>query len=214
MGPLSAGATESLKAYTGSAYRAINAHLRGGKPIDDENRRHMDTLDAVLDEARTTESQVVYRGLGSLAVQQLFGADLAAKKGQILVDKGFLSTSSSEAVARQFVNINPAKNVLLAIKVPVGSKALDVSKYSDMPEEKETLIARDARLKVVKFDKKSRRLEVEMLPHEGKKAGDEKVVPQAADSTTSDHEDKFGYVDASGLSLVDGDEAGETFDLS
>lgn len=202
---------EALKAYTGSGYREVNGHLRGNKAISDTARRQIEHLDEILNAASLPVARTVHRGLGSLAVQQLLGSDLKIKKGQVLADNGFPSASLDETVARRFVAINPTKNVLMTIKMPIASRALDVSRYSDMPSEKETLIARGARFKVVKFDPKRRMLEVELLPHEEKTT----VSDTVAAAPPSDDEEKFAYTTAAGLTLLPSDDPdAEEFDLS
>ena len=195
----------ALRAYTAAGYREINGHLRGGKAISETAREHLKQLDDVLGNASTPEARTVYRGLGSLAVRQLLGPALTAKKGQIITDAGFPSTSAVENIARQFVQINPGKNILMSIKMPAGSRALDVSQYSDNSSERETLIARNARYKVVKFDPKRRLLEVELMPHEKAKTGST-ATDAATDSRRTEEEDKFGYATAEGLTIAPSDD--------
>lgn len=205
----------TLKAYTGSSYRAINGHLRGGKTLGEADQHHIQQLDEMLGSASMPETTTVYRGLGSLAVEQLLGPERKVKAGQVLTDAGFPSTSINDGVARQFMNVNP-KNIMMSVKVPKGSKAMDISKYSDDPNEKETLIARGAKFKVIKYDHKARKLEVELLPHDYEPANGKKKngMDGAVDEAPSKDQDKFAYADASGLSISDGDENGKEFDLN
>lgn len=93
---------------------------------------------------------------------------------------------------------------MMYIKAPAGAKALNVSKYSDAPNEKETLISRDSAFKVVKYDPKRRMLEVEMLSQghdavkgagkSSKTVGDESIGDKRIEGL-----DKFTYNNIGGL---------------
>lgn len=212
--PVNSDQAAALKHYTAAAYRAINGHLRGGKVPSEADKSTIGHLDSLLGAASLPADTTVYRGLGSLAVQQLFGPTGKVKAGQIIEDPGFLSSTTDENVSRRFFAINPAKNILMKINAPKGSSALDVSKYSDDPSEKEVLIARGARLKVVRFDPKSRKLEVELMPrHHDTPKGNTKSEHAQDAATTRD--DKFSYDDAVGLVLHPSeDRDAETFYLA
>ena len=188
----------ALKSYTGATYRQINGHLRGGIAITEAHREEISHLDKFLGDASTPADTVVHRGLGSLAVQQLVGAGL--KKGSVIEDPGFASTTQDKRVAQQFLQVNP-KNIMMTIRVPKGSKAADISKYSDDPSERETLFARNSKMKVVKFDPKARTLEVELMPHDYDLNKKNTKPPVAKDEASRKREEdtKFAYSDASGL---------------
>ena len=188
----------ALKSYTGATYRQINGHLRGGIAITEAHREEISHLDKFLGDASTPADTVVHRGLGSLAVQQLVGAGL--KKGSVIEDPGFASTTQDKRVAQQFLQVNP-KNIMMTIRVPKGSRAADISKYSDDPSERETLFARNSKMKVVKFDPKARTLEVELMPHDYDLNKKNTKPPVAKDEASRKREEdtKFAYSDASGL---------------
>jgi len=207
----------TLRAYTGAGYREVNGHLRGGKSISDSGSHHIAQLDDMMLNASLPEAKTVYRGLGSLGVQQLLGPTGKTKAGQLIEDPGFVSTSSIPSVAKQFFNTNPSKNIFMHIKLPQGSKAMDVSKYSDMANEAETLIARGAKMKVVKFDPKTRSLEVELMPHNYDPSAKtkKKTAKDTLGSDAKPLDDKFNYLDATGLILHPSDDPDvEEFDLT
>ena len=94
---------------------------------------------------------------------------------------------------------------------------MDVSKYSDMANEAETLIARGAKMKVVKFDPKTRSLEVELMPHNYDPSAKtkKKTAKDTLGSDAKPLDDKFNYLDATGLILHPSDDPDvEEFDLT
>ena len=158
----------AIKHYTGAGHKSMNWALRGVRPMTPEVKSKIDDLDAALLGASLPEQATVYRGITSMGAKALVAAGL--KKGAVLEDPGFMSTTRSAAVARQFAQ-QSADHVILEIKAPKGSQGIDVSKQSDTgASEQEILFARNQRIKVISFDKKSRVLKVEMMASEMKKA--------------------------------------------
>jgi hypothetical protein len=131
----------ALKIYTGEAYASINKDLRNhkGKIVDEENDPHFLTvmnIDAALQRGRTGRAMVVSR--------QLSGDVPGLEKGAIFRDHGYMSTS----VGGKFDAPTGKTQVQMNILVPKGSKGgfLSMSKY---PDEKEFLLPRGSRLKIV-----------------------------------------------------------------
>ena len=196
--PPTAEQAGSIKEYTASAYRPINGALRsGGKPTE-EAAKHIAQLDAAMEGASLPEDVTVYRGMTGSAFEQLFGSADKIKANSLLEDHGFLSSSMSEGVARQFSSID-RNGILIKIQTPKGSRAINVSKYSDAPNEREVLFSRDSVLKVVKFDRKAGVLEVKYMGQKEKST--DQVGADAAVSSEQD-EDKFTYTSGSGLKLT------------
>jgi len=205
--------------YSGEHYRKVQSHLRGGNALDAHGEQIIKHLDDMLKDASLPAPQKLYRALGSLDVARMLGPERKVRKGAVLPDPGFGSSSTSYAEARKFFDVGP-KTVMMTIKAPKGAKALDISQHSDKSDEKEVLIARNARYKVVKYDPKTRHLEVEMLPHgEGVTKAD--AVKLGADSAAEYVDDvpgemeRFFWQVPKGYRIIPSDDPdAEEFDLS
>ena len=151
---------EAIKQYTGGDYLQINRELRGIRPNSGKYSSTVEALDKMLERSSAPEATTVYRGVGSLAVEQ-WAAKL--KKGEIIDDPGFVSTSKSEGVAKRFAQ-QATKNMLLKINVPKGANVSNISDLSDAPtNEQEVLLPRNSAFKVVKWTPKTKTLEVDLI---------------------------------------------------
>lgn len=130
-GDLTPAERESLDVYIGEG-PMINQELRGGVA---ENFPTVKDLDRLFDreDFRLREDITVYRGINSISG----GTDLVEatpipefKQGDVYQDRGFISTSSSPGVAKNFQEGDAWEQsgggALLAIRVPEGTPALVV----------------------------------------------------------------------------------------
>lgn len=207
----SASEVSAIKKYTGADYRAINGHLVGGLEASEETLKTIAHLDNFLSRAKMEMPVTVYRGAGSLAVQELLGqAQGGLQKGREIVLSGYISTSQNIDVARKFVGIS-SSSMLLEIKMPKGSQAADISAYSDAGAgEKEVLVARNSRFKVLSFDGKSKRLTLEMLPMKtiSKTTVDAGLSGQGPETYIED-DNRFVWSSGRGIIVTLGDDDGE-----
>jgi len=150
----------ALGAYSGNAYDAINTALRSGEGMDDKIAATIDLLDSAIAKSTTPTNLVVYRGVGENYARVLKQREL--REGDSIVERGFLSTSISVDVARGFLG-RRGGGLLLKIRVPAGSNALDMLPYSRHPEEQEILLPRGAELRAVGYDASSDALEFEVV---------------------------------------------------
>ena len=105
------------------------------------------------------------------------------KTGGELHDPGFVSTSRSERTARAFANSSSDKTVL-KVNIPKGAHASHISAHSDASnDEDEVLIPRNSRFKVVKYDKKSGVLEVNLMTEEDIKKSDARAAKGKKNAT-------------------------------
>jgi len=127
----------SLRAYTGAAYRPINQGLRNGTlDQNDTAKRHVKKLDEFYKTARLKEDHVVYRGVS-------FRGDFKAPEvGALWEEKGYSSTSISKA--GKF-----GGNGYLTIELPTGTPGVYVESISSYTSEKELLLDRGARFRVI-----------------------------------------------------------------
>ena len=159
---LSAEEVAAIVAYTGTAYRAINDYLRTNGSGDQTIEQQVLHLDRVLSNNPTPAALIVYRGIGEALATQLARRGLAA--GDIIQDMGYLSTSRRQDIASAFMR--DGSGMLLAIRVPVATNALDIATFSAYPNEEEVLLARNAQLRVTGYDSVGDILELELLGDE------------------------------------------------
>ena len=158
----SADQIAAIEAYTGTGYHPINVYLREdgfGDPIIEQQIQH---LDQAIANNPAPAAVIVYRGVGEAFAVEL--AERGLTVGDIIQDKGFLSTSRRKEIAVAFMR--DEGGMLFAIRVPPGSKALDVAPFSAYSDEAEILLAREARLRVIGYSPVDDTLELEMLGDE------------------------------------------------
>ena len=109
----------SLNWYMGSGYWDINTALRGSSPINSSVQKSIDNMDSLFDLAPVTEKpMILFRGIGDPGTYD----DIQA--GEIIADKGFLSTSFKPMTAEGFGGSQGQKGIVLEIYLPEGSKAV------------------------------------------------------------------------------------------
>jgi hypothetical protein len=144
---LTAAEEAALLEYTGGGYESMNLYLRDreawaaaswGPRAEKMTPNWVDGLDSAMKKNETPADVVVWRG-----VKDDTGLGARLTVGQELTDPAYLSTSTSEAIARARV-ADVGDRILYEIEVPRGTHALKV----DQELEKELLLARDSRLVV------------------------------------------------------------------
>jgi hypothetical protein len=111
-------------------------------------------IDALLNRSQLPQAQTVFRVVNHATALLL----KTLKAGDTYRDKAFMSTS----LDRHFVDtyIRPVvessgeggKSALMRIEAPSGTKALDISRWAEQPEQKEVLFARNTELKFSHYD--------------------------------------------------------------
>lgn len=149
---LSEKVLNDIYAYTGEEYSEINKGLRQGKlgtkggflggllggksPLEERVRG----MDAAMEKSVVTEPFVSFRGM--FLQGDMLQKFLNAAPGDVLEDKGFVSTST-----------NPDKafsgNIRLEITVPKGARAFSVQSISRYKDEDEIILDRGGSFKVV-----------------------------------------------------------------
>lgn len=129
----------ALKAYTGDGYRSVNSRLRN-QPVkigsDIEAKQIQAGLDKSFENAPTVpRNMVVYRGIDRDAIKGL-------KPGDSFIDKGFVSTTIKGT--GEFKG-----GAKLEIRVPKGSKGIYVASISKYKSEREMLLNRGSKFKVI-----------------------------------------------------------------
>ena len=159
---------DSYKAYTKNGlFEKINSFLRYGitDEIFIENYiRNLDKLFETLPQKlRNTVPLEVYRGIKlNPELEQLINGKLDS---DIYLDKGFVSTSKSKSIAKQFMGED---GVLFHIIIPRNSVIIDDEKLpsyarSFMKTEQEVLLPRNAQFKILSYNPKTGILEAEYI---------------------------------------------------
>lgn len=155
----------ALKLYQSSHFRPINSKLRYGtfspkndefndseinyhKALSERKLTHEDLinhLDTLINQKQNLSDKTVYRGINKNSSQKNILNNL--QKGDIFVDKGFISTSHDEDTAYDFKN----GGHLLNIKVPKQHNML-VNNFNSL--ENEIILPRHSLFRVEKNDNK------------------------------------------------------------
>lgn len=136
---LSANEKSAISSYSGDNFLKINSDLRKGKDEDPDVAR----IDSAIGKG-SLEGGTLYRGMGREDAKKLFpGGDI--KKGMVVSDPAFLSTSKEKKIAGMF----SIGGVMLQIETNKGDKGLDVTGLSSNKHEDETLLPRNAKMEVI-----------------------------------------------------------------
>ena len=164
---------EALKTYTGSSYTIMNTLLRDPDYynikhpnwLSDKSRKeiedYIENCYTALKNNKTTVSTVTYRGVSKKLMEKLEGIEA----GDIIMDEGFVSTSTSKEQADKFA-LKSSGGYTMTIIIPKGSQAASVKELSLHKDEDEVLINKKARFEIKSIDKDAQEMIVELLPHE------------------------------------------------
>jgi hypothetical protein len=113
----------------------INPALRDGN-LRPEDAKIVKNLDSALEKSSLTFNTKVYRGISDDT-----GAFDGIKIGDVIRDKGYVSTSPNPAVAEAFANssVIQGKPVVLEIDVPFGQPAIAADLATTIWEGKEPI---------------------------------------------------------------------------
>lgn len=144
--------------YTGNADRIINGALRDSQNIDKLFSYELFTKETyirVLEEienASVPEDIIVYRKIGRYLFDNMLEWSKVnhIRKGSIIFDKGFLSTSLSYRVARDIKHLG--KDIMATIYVPKGTKGIYLGNLTNL-KEYEMLFLPETKLKVLSFSR-------------------------------------------------------------
>ena len=131
---------QTITDYTKNSdiYDNMNGSLRGYDTATPENVKRIENLKNTLDNSSLNYNKPVYRGTSQEMLGDLRYATPEEMIGKPLVEKGFMSTSSSYEVSMRPEFL---KDLHITIDNPMGAHALDVSKISAFTGEKEILFS-------------------------------------------------------------------------
>ena len=142
---------QAIEDYTGNGYAEINRYLYKGhddgvSPQQDEIiNRTIETLDSAFEETQTPFPYTVYSGLSSR-----YRADKFQLGGEYIF-RGYVSTSLDFNTAiGGFADVGASDQpVVLQVELKKGQKAIYVDAVSSNAGERETLLPRGSKIKVI-----------------------------------------------------------------
>lgn len=149
---------QAIRAYTGTAYE-INGILRQGLSLTGEDEDFIIFLDSALNMISLDENIILYRGFDNNLLSAYNVETIDDLMGHTLVDKGYMSTSP------ELVDIASDRYAYFEIKAPAGTRGAYVSTLSEFSNEKEYLLPRNTKIKVI--DVIDRRVIAEIAKEEG-----------------------------------------------
>lgn len=139
-----------LKSYTNGNSEGVNYYLGTGKVLSRTNepyiKERIKELDSVFDKSSLKSPMKVYRGIDENDELDDFYRNWSV--GSIQTVNGYSSTTESLDVAKQFTN-EETDFTVLEIDLPKGFKAIPISEISEFPAEKEVLLNRGTKFKVM-----------------------------------------------------------------
>ena len=134
----------------------INNHLYNGAPISKEARKMMEWLDQALQRASLPVDMVLYRGV-SPEIWELMKCNYKyTMPGKVFPAEGFISTTYDRTRAWKYAS-EKAKSAdeiaMIEVHARKGTHALSLEAHSYSPEDKEILINRGTKFKVVEARK-------------------------------------------------------------
>lgn len=132
---------KALQNYTGSS-TDLNEALRNNEDLSGPWARHVKHLASFLDKSKLIGDKTLYRGVDELTWEAMDHL----KEGDIVSDRGFMSTSLSRGLAESFGHEGKEGGKLMVIRAKAGSKAGFVGNHSHA-DEKEVVLPDSAQLK-------------------------------------------------------------------
>lgn len=151
----------SLSKYSGEVATKINHNLRFGTKQSKDMGNIVNSLDSLFEKnPPLSEGTQAYRLTKFTMLdpksKKSFETLSQLSKGDEFLDKGFVSTTLSKGVIEKFkrggrfYNTGSAgRNIIFTITIPKGNKAIQTDQVSRNKSEKELLLPRDQKFKVV-----------------------------------------------------------------
>ena len=145
---------KALDLYTSSANVPINRLLRSSNKSIEDNRYECfyDIYQNLLPQFSTysiPDNVIVFRYISKSLLEYMCSSS-SPKKGIILEDKGFMSTTLFPDSINDFLRSRPELNILLEISVPSGSKGIYVGHLKNSLTEYEIILAPNTRIRIDK----------------------------------------------------------------
>jgi hypothetical protein len=130
----------------------INDHLYNGAPASEEILDMIELMDQALQRASLPDDMILYRGVRH-DIWEIMKADPGyITPGDEICPKGFLSSTYDPASAWKYASEKASKDdeiAVIEILAPKRTQALSIEAHSCSPSDKEILINRDTKFKVI-----------------------------------------------------------------
>lgn len=140
---------KTIEFYTGNANTPINRVLRnnGNFQYSEFLYNIYQKMRAKLSSYQIPDNVVVYRYISKNILNYMCSCS-SPKKGMIMHDDGFMSTTLLLDSIRDFVRPRPELNVLLEISIPKGTNGIYVGHLDCTEEEYEIILAPNTQLRI------------------------------------------------------------------
>jgi hypothetical protein len=140
---------EAARAYSTFFHRRVNEYLRGEEEADEKVLATIEALDSAIAKRPCSTELALFRGVDGEVASYMRRSGLPV--GSMITYDSFVSTSADPGWAELFAAIPPG-GLILKIHVPAGSYALDMAPFAVSPIEREVLLPRGTRLRVLSYD--------------------------------------------------------------
>lgn len=148
---LSKSEIQALNKYSGFKSLYINSYLRGKKLMEfskskEEIQEIIKNIESAILKVSTPVNLIAYRGA---SIKKIFGQEIKNPErllGKGIYDKGFMSVSLLEDVAKKF-----STDVVLKIKIPKGTNLAFMGAISFFEKEGEILLNKGQKLIITKI---------------------------------------------------------------
>ncbi len=161
---------EAIQLYTDrTVNKAINDYLFAGIDVPEEIPRIVSNLDNALEKASLPEDMRLFRGVHPKTWALMQEDRRYVQPGRIIDYHGFMSTSHDMGTANRYATdpeLQDMEKAVIEVLAPKGTKALAIEKHSISPDDREILIKRETKFRVVEARKEGNatRLIWEVIP--------------------------------------------------
>lgn len=140
---------KALEYYTASGNPLINNHLRYHLPLETDDFIYPYATQMInrLPSYHIPDNIIVYRYI-SIGLMKEMCSSHPPKRGTILTDKGFMSTTLVRESINAYRHSNRSLKILLEISVPIGTKGTYVGHLKNMLHEYEVILAPNTQLRI------------------------------------------------------------------
>ena len=150
---------KALDTYKNKNFKKINNSLRKKSDMDSATSDTVKGLDSAIDKQKPLSKKTeLYRGIISADIAKAARKDPGSMVGKVITDDGYMSTTTSLAVAKGFAGASfgaKSGSVVMRISAPKGTKAVEMDKFGDKKKytnkEAEMLLARGSKIKINKI---------------------------------------------------------------
>jgi len=144
---------QAINLYSGHGNRIFNKHLRYNTElnpkIETENFIYSNITKMIdkLQKYQIPDNIIVYRYISKGLLEEICPS-YPPKKGMIIQDKGFMSTTLLKESVNNYRHTQHSLNVLLEISIPAGTKGIYIGHLTNTLSEYEIILAPNTKLRI------------------------------------------------------------------